>query len=277
MPRFTVFLRTRRAFCACILGLSVLVGTMQAQPASGPIDPAKALSGDPLFGEYQLRQRGPGVTERAREPSVNSGLLKHSEKPLGVWRRSVKSGSIEFRIEQDHLKAIIIREDGKRRLKVDFRADYALSKDGVLFGLVTSAAADGGKGDDAFPLADVLTIEKALIDAPFSIRFRVDGDTLTVKDFRIGVLGGQLTEEELPLYMGRYQKHEKRSGEKHVNRERPRTKVVTVLADGEHIRALAARFLSDANRWPESYRLNPMVDPARVIPGGTKVEVPIDQ
>jgi hypothetical protein len=125
------------------------------------------------------------------------------DSPVGTWKRVVKSTiTTTFHIEPDHLCCTIVRMEDHRKFTVDFRADYHISKDGILYGLITSATAPGARDNQS--LEEMLKVERAFIDAPFSLRFRVDGNTLTVKDFRIGVLGGKMTEEELPLYLGRY-------------------------------------------------------------------------
>src|SRR5438128_2573822 len=150
MRRFDLVLKGALLFLLCalaVIGANAWAQPAPAETAEGGDRPAngRTLSGDPLVGEYPVRQSSPtGATTpqpvavgREREPAKVPG--PQGASPLGVWRRSVESGSVEFRIEKDHLWAVIIREDGKRKLKVDFRADYAISKDGVLFGLVTSA------------------------------------------------------------------------------------------------------------------------------------------
>lgn len=52
------------------------------------------------------------------------------------------------------------------------------------------------------------------------------------------------------------------------------TKSYRVPAAGQLIFELAMQTLGDGNRWAEIYRLNPMIDPLRPIPGNTVVRLP---
>lgn len=52
------------------------------------------------------------------------------------------------------------------------------------------------------------------------------------------------------------------------------TKVYRVPAEGQHIIEIARDTLRDGNRWPEIFRLNPTIQPAQRIPGGTQLRLP---
>jgi hypothetical protein len=68
-------------------------------------------------------------------------------------------------------------------------ADYHLTKDSMLYGIITSAeinltpnSAEDWKEGAAFA--------QELFDQPFAIRYRLDEGVLTVKDFKMGPIAG---------------------------------------------------------------------------------------
>ena len=65
----------------------------------------------------------------------------------------------------------------------ELRADYSTTKDSILYGVVTNVSMSAEK-KDADAAKEEMALQKDLMDWPFSIRFRVDGDTLTIKDIK---------------------------------------------------------------------------------------------
>jgi hypothetical protein len=53
-------------------------------------------------------------------------------------------------------------------------------------------------------------------------------------------------------------------------------KLYRVRANGEMILEVARRTLSNGDRWPEIYRLNPKLNPQSLIPAGTQLRLPSD-
>ena len=53
-------------------------------------------------------------------------------------------------------------------------------------------------------------------------------------------------------------------------------KLYRVGVNGEMILEVARRTLSNGDRWPEIYRLNPKLDPQVLIPAGTELRLPSD-
>ncbi len=110
-------------------------------------------------------------------------------RPLGRWEHKLTKGG----------GVILVLEDGRLHLtmKGDSRlilhADYSLTRDGVLYGVVTSAEAPDGPDTD----------EQDLLDEPFSIIYRVDEGVLVVRDVR----SGTLTKDEVAMLVGRYEKN----------------------------------------------------------------------
>jgi hypothetical protein len=88
-------------------------------------------------------------------------------------------------------------------------ADYSVTHDYVLYGVITGAEVS----DDAPELVKQLA---TLTDQPFSVRYRLDGDVLTVKDVKFADLRAE--DAELRLLVGRYRRV--------VSAERPRPEPV---------------------------------------------------
>ena len=94
-----------------------------------------------------------------------------------VWMRETKGCRVVLKFTKDRLEAeMILGVEGQLALT----ADYALGRDGLVFGVVTDASS---------PQADQAGEEfvKALLAAggePYCFRVRTDGDTLTLRDVR---------------------------------------------------------------------------------------------
>jgi hypothetical protein len=86
-------------------------------------------------------------------------------KPLGAWERGAGDAKVTFTFTADTLKAVVAT--GGATVTVD--ADYGVTKDGTLFGLVTKVVREGTNDGPS---------ENDL----FRFRFTVDKDKLTLKD-----------------------------------------------------------------------------------------------
>ena len=131
------------------------------------------------------RLHAPGPDRRAR--------LAHQDapptKPVGRWEHKLtKGGSVTLALEDGRLHLVM---KGDSRLTL--HADYAVTRDGVLYGVVTSAEAPDGPDTD----------EQDLMDEPFSILYRVDEGVLVVRDVRSSVL----SKDETAMLIGRYEKN----------------------------------------------------------------------
>jgi hypothetical protein len=107
---------------------------------------------------------------------VSLGALHAQEKmkPLGKWERKVGKSHVTLIVEEDRLHVIVL--DGKA---CTVHADYSATKDGIIYGVVTSVESDEEEGDD----------EKSILDAPFSCRFRIDEGALIIRDLKCLVMG----------------------------------------------------------------------------------------
>jgi hypothetical protein len=101
---------------------------------------------------------------------ANLGALGAQEmaKPLGKWERKIGKSHVTLVIEDNRLHATFIGDK-----PCIIHADYALTRDGVVFGVVTSIECDEDE-DSA----------RSLFDAPFSCRFRIDEGALIIHDLK---------------------------------------------------------------------------------------------
>jgi outer membrane lipoprotein SlyB len=123
-------------------------------------------------------------------------------KPVGVWEREVKVGetkhSLRLTVTGDRLRLRVETEYGVARLD----ADYSINKESVLFGVIDTFEVTQAKSPDPSALSN-------LSGQPFAVRFRVDGDELTLKEFKgLGIGKGDSSEkafaEEVAAVCGRY-------------------------------------------------------------------------
>jgi RNA polymerase sigma factor (sigma-70 family) len=125
--------------------------------------------------------------------------------PIGVWERTVqaKNGAactITIRIDAHRVSLTqSIGADGKT-LKATLEGDYSVSRDYVLYGFVTGVdMPEGGEGDDSGKT------QAQVLDQPFSVRYRLDANALTIRDVRAGGVN-EKDRQELQILAGRYKK-----------------------------------------------------------------------
>jgi hypothetical protein len=95
-----------------------------------------------------------------------------AKKPAGSWTRKAGDMTITFTFKADTLEARVTNGS-----TIVVQADYGVTKDGTLFGIITKAkkegTADGPNEGDLF-----------------SFRVKVEKDTLTLSDLK-GTAGGE--------------------------------------------------------------------------------------
>src|SRR5262249_18326567 len=100
-------------------------------------------------------------------------------RPLGTWERALGPVQVTLTFTAERMEGVIsfdIPKHKGKKLTVDFRADYGVTRDSVLYGVVTSAGATVPGKLKVEPeefLKDHARLETALLDQPFSMRFRV--------------------------------------------------------------------------------------------------------
>ncbi|HUR53781.1 MAG TPA: hypothetical protein VMZ71_06600, partial [Gemmataceae bacterium] len=103
-------------------------------------------------------------------------------RPVGTWTREVADADATHRVtakfEDDRLTIRFTQTDGKETVETVLDADYSITRDSVVFGVVTGFDTTATAGANA-------ANRDELTDQPFSFRFRVDNGVLTVKDIRM--------------------------------------------------------------------------------------------
>ena len=86
-----------------------------------------------------------------------------AKKPVGTWARSVGDIEVKFQIKDDTLKCTL----SGMGLMLDVDADYAMSKDGVIFGRINKVEKKGACVGPS--VGDLFTFKFALKDNVLTI------------------------------------------------------------------------------------------------------------
>lgn len=89
-------------------------------------------------------------------------------KPLGRWERKIGKNHVTLIVDENRLHFTC---GGDK--PATLHADYAMTRDGLVYGVVTSIECDEDEEADAI---------KTLFDAPFSFRYRIDEGALIIHD-----------------------------------------------------------------------------------------------
>jgi hypothetical protein len=183
-----------------------VVDRLPARPAEGK----DREEGEPLAagkepGKAEGRPAAPGRRREAVIRLPAGTFVKEVDvKPYG-------SGRLTWTYEEERVKGLIEGSAMGFEVELATEAEYALSSNGTIYGLITSVqlrhlALPEGKDlgnlkalEGLWAAAEPL-VNDALIDLPFSYHFRVQGDRLILSNFRIllagpnpfGKLGGVL-------------------------------------------------------------------------------------
>jgi RNA polymerase sigma factor (sigma-70 family) len=131
------------------------------------------------------------------------------QRPLGHWEREVGPYRVSIRIEPDRLFGTFIGKENDQKVTWVVEADYSVTKDSVLYGVITGVENPGN--------AEAELEVNQFVDAPFSAHFRVDDNILTIKNLKFLELNGNGKNGEAgAIIQGRYKK--KSSGDKEVAR-----------------------------------------------------------
>jgi hypothetical protein len=182
---------------------------------------------------------GPPVADEPGEPGPKKPREFVVTRPVGTWVREIvaEGGSIRMtlKIDEDRVTVVSEQAGGPHRVTITAEADYAINKESILYGVITSMDVDG-----AIPDKDLLTYEQAGIGQPFAVRFRLEGDSLTLKDFRgfgVGMHSGQEADAGIAMICGRYVKSDGKAPAKPATRR---------LRGGDPLIAPPTRGRSDA-------------------------------
>ncbi len=199
----------------CLLGMVAVVwsrpplgGSQQsphptlalANPGRVPNDPAPIQQPQPA-PELKTPVVSTPQTTQPLQPAGDPSL------PVGVWVREFPSRKIRVEIEGHRLRILATAHFEAANVDAQYHiaADYHITKDSILYGVITSAEIQGSETDSVEQVIEA-SFERLLFDQPFSLRFRQDADVLTIKDFKLGQLAEEtnFAKELLPFVAGRY-------------------------------------------------------------------------
>ncbi len=139
----------------------------------------------------------PGTTGRRREAVIRL--------PSGTFTKEIEaapygSGRLTWIYEEERVLGLIEGSVMGFEFELATEAEYSLSSNGTIYGLITSVhlnrlrVPDGKEYDELKPFIGLWPaveplINDVLIDLPFSYQFRVQGDRLVISNFRILLAG----------------------------------------------------------------------------------------
>jgi len=146
-------------------------------------------------------------------PATTPTLAEKSIKPIGIWERKVGPLCVTLRFDDEQLHGTITlrtKEADTKEAIVTFRADYSVTKDYIIYGVVSSIDAKL-TGKKKVELEDISKMEdglSALHEQPFSMRFRQDGHELILRDLKFnpqtGERSGDLNGKTMAIGLGRF-------------------------------------------------------------------------
>jgi hypothetical protein len=183
-----MFLDKLKTVAITVLAVALLgigIGLWAYHPATAePLDKKKDETSHPVT--------------RGTEESTSPTRLQAVPRPIGTWEREAGPFHITLRVDGDRVSVSASGTDKNERVTYAFDADYSVTRDSVLFGVITGSEISGTSP----PLE-----ESMLLDHPFSFRFRLDEGTLTIKDLKfMSSFDKDEFKDIRPYILGRYKK-----------------------------------------------------------------------
>jgi hypothetical protein len=166
---------------------------------------------EPRDGKPEPSGVGAGMAEMPK----CSAMAVEMKGPAGCWERVVGPYKFVLRFEGDRLFGTCTYREDKDTTTVMVEADYGVTRDSVLFGALT------GVEIPSDPEAEVEA--STMIDHAFSLRYRLDGDVLTIKDVKFDLVKDNGGDFKPALLIGRY-KRKTACKEEPVQESRPRVR-----------------------------------------------------
>lgn len=171
----------------------LVMPTLVAAPTPAQVN---AVSGDVVkflqTGAFDPNVAQDGVPPRPAVAAPANALAGTA------WVRETKGCRVVVRFAGDRLEAEVAASE---RGTLSFAADYALGRDGLVFGVVTEVAS---------PDAEARGLNAQLLAAdgsPYCFRVRVENGTLTIRDLRCAAVEGAYAVlgvyKRLPASVGR--------------------------------------------------------------------------
>jgi RNA polymerase sigma factor (sigma-70 family) len=162
----------------------------EKEPGSPPAAPAGA-------GPARADEARPGAAGRRREAVIRL--------PVGTFVKDVDAapyghGRLTWTYEDERVLGLIEGSVMGVEFELATEAEYSLSSNGTIYGLLTSVRLnhlrlpEGDQFADLKPFVGLWSaveplVNEVLIDLPFSYHFRVQGDRLVISNFRILLAG----------------------------------------------------------------------------------------
>lgn len=118
-----------------------------------------------------MAKRTPALALAVWLASLGALHAQEMVKPLGKWERKIGKKQVALVVEDHRLHVTVVGEK-----PCTIHADYSVTKDQIIYGVVTSVECEE---------EDAHSVEKEMLDAPFSCRFRVDEGVLIVRDLKM--------------------------------------------------------------------------------------------
>ena len=126
-----------------------------------------------------------------------------SAKPLGTWVRDAGPLTVRLTFADDRLTGEATLDHEGERVTVSFDADYAVNREGLLYGVVTGVDADDLEG---------AAFAQMFAGHSFSLRCRCDGDVLSVREVKFCGSGLKEDDEVTQLALGAAGRYRKDDG-----------------------------------------------------------------
>jgi RNA polymerase sigma factor (sigma-70 family) len=147
-------------------------------------------------------QRGGDVSKLVAKDSDEAkapAKERQVQRPLGHWEREVGPYHVTLRVEPDRLFGTFVVKENDQKFTCVVEADYSVTKDSVLYGVITGVENPGNAKAE-------LELNQ-FVDVPFSAHFRVDDSILTIKNLKFIELDGNGKNGEAgAIIQGRYKK-----------------------------------------------------------------------
>jgi RNA polymerase sigma factor (sigma-70 family) len=169
-------------------------GGLQAANNKESANPTGALIG---HSATKADEAQPGATGRRREAVIRL--------PVGTFVKEVDaapygSGRLTWTYEEERVVGLIEGSVMGGEFELATEAEYSLSSNGTIYGLLTSVRLNHVRLPDTKELADLKPyvglwsaveplFNEVMTDLPFSYQFRVQGDRLIISNFRILLAG----------------------------------------------------------------------------------------
>jgi hypothetical protein len=138
-----------------------------------------------IGGTIVINERNCDVVPCPACTAGSAAVARPANKLHGTWYRELPGAVVAFTFCGDELKATgNVNIDGVSGC-VTLTAEYAMSKDGTVHGVITGADATGCGGDlGALEMVSVAVVAQMFVDQPFAFRMKSTGDGLMLSNVR---------------------------------------------------------------------------------------------